>query len=107
MRLLLNGVEYQESKGGDYYTDLTQYYTCKGGISREARYMYVFPFQIDPPGEQPSGSVNASVIRLFQLEIDPHPLPLNPTYVYNVNVYVESYNVVNIASGLGGLKYAY
>jgi hypothetical protein len=78
-----------------------------GGFQRDARYIHVFPFQIDPPSEQPSGSINASVIRLFQLEIDPYPLPANPTYVYNVNVYVESYNVVNISSGLGGLKYAY
>ena len=107
MRLLLNGVEYQESKGSGYYTELTQFNTCKGGHTKEARYMHIFPFALDPPGEQPSGSVNASVIRLFQLEIDPYPLPANPTYVYNVNVYVESYNVVNIASGLGGLKYAY
>jgi hypothetical protein len=107
MRLLFNGTEYQEGKSGSYYTTQTQYKSVVGGSDPLTRYMYVFPFQLDPPGDQPSGAVNASAIRLFELEVDPYPLPKEPTYLYNVTVYAESYNFVTISNGLGGLKYGY
>ena len=107
LRLLINGTEYQEAKNSDYYTSYTHYRTIKGGFDPLSRYMHVFPFQLNPPDDQPSGSINASAIRLFELEIDPYPLPANPTYVYNMTIYAESYNILTIASGLGGLKYGY
>jgi hypothetical protein len=106
MRILLNGTEYQETKGPQYYTAYTQYTTCKGGSVSESRHMHVFPFSIMPPSTQPSGSVNASSIRLFEIDIDPYPLPINPTYVYNVVVYAESYNFLTMSMGMGGLKFA-
>jgi len=31
---------------------------------------------------------------------------MNTTYTYNIYLYVESYNFVEVASGLGGKKYA-
>lgn len=107
LRLLINGTEYQEAKDDTYYGTYTHYRGIKGGFDPITRYMHVFPFQVNPPDDQPSGSINASAIRLFELEIDPYPLPANPSYVYNVSVYAESYNFVTIASGLGGLKYGY
>lgn len=106
MRVLFNGTEYQEAKDSSYYSTYTHYKNCRGGVSPDVRYMHIIPFQINPPDDQPSGSVNASAIRLFELEINPYPLPMNPSYVYNVVVYAESYNFVTISSGLGGLKFA-
>lgn len=107
LRLLFNGTEYQEGKSGTYYTTQTQYKSVVGGSAPLARYMYVFPFQLDPPSDQPSGAVNASAIRLFELEVDTYPLPQEPIYLYNITIYAESYNFVTIANGLGGLKYGY
>jgi hypothetical protein len=34
------------------------------------------------------------------------PLPANTTYVYDIDIYVENINFLEIVSGMGGLKYA-
>jgi hypothetical protein len=66
----------------------------------------VYNFALGSPTTQPSGSVNASRIRNFQVEVDVHPLPTNTNYVYDLNIYVENINFLVIESGMGGLKYA-
>ena len=66
----------------------------------------IYPFGLTSPNVQPDGSVNSSRIRVFQLDLNVYPLPPNTFYTYNVAVYVESLNWVNIAGGMGGLKYA-
>jgi hypothetical protein len=76
-----------------------------GGSTDESQLMPVVSFSIESPGDQPSGSVNASRIRLFQLEVNPYPLPLNSTYAYNLTIYAESINFFLVESGTGALKY--
>jgi hypothetical protein len=61
---------------------------------------------LSSPSTQPCGSVNASRIRNFQIEVDVYPLPVNTNYVYDLNVYVENINFLVIDGGMGGLKYA-
>jgi hypothetical protein len=58
------------------------------------------------PGNQPSGSVNASRIRLFQVEINPYQLPPGSVYKYDLTIYAESINFFTVENGNGGLKYA-
>jgi hypothetical protein len=38
--------------------------------------------------------------------VDVFPLPPNTTYSYDLNIYVENINWFEVASGMGGLKYA-
>ena len=66
----------------------------------------VYSFSLHSPGVQPSGSINASRIRNFQVEVDFFDLPPNTTYTYDLTIYVENINFFEVASGMGGVKYA-
>jgi Large eukaryotic DNA virus major capsid protein len=70
------------------------------------RLVPIYNFALNSPNTQPCGSVNASRIRNFQIEVDVYPLPVNTNYVYDLNVYVENINFLVIEGGMGGLKYA-
>jgi len=106
LRILLDGNEYQEEKPIEFYTKLLPYRTLTGGSLSESRNLPVLNFSLTSPTDQPSGSVNASRIRLFQLDINPWPLPINTTYVYDITMFVENLNFFVVESGCGGLKYA-
>ena len=102
----MDGNEIQEEKPVDYFTKLQPFRTVKGASLQESQYLPIINFSLTSPDDQPSGSVNASRIRLFQLDVNPWPLPLNPTYVYELNIYAENINFFVVESGYGGLKYA-
>jgi len=106
LRILLDGNEVQEEKPIEFFTKVTPYTTLKGGSQNEVQYIPVVNFALTGPDDQPSGSVNASRIRLFQLDVNPFPLPVNPTYTINLKVIAETYNFFTIEGGMGGLKYA-
>jgi hypothetical protein len=106
MRVLLDGNEIQEEKPLSYYTKVQPFRTLTGASLPESQFLPSINFALTSPHDQPSGSVNASRIRLFQLDVDPWPLPLNPTYVYELIVYAENINFFTVESGYGGLKYA-
>lgn len=108
LRVLGDGNELQEEKPIIYFNTVVpwKYLT---GIPDSG--LYVYPFGLSSPHNQPDGSVNSSRIRLFQVDLNPWPLPLVPStsvppYTYNVTIYVENLNWVEINSGMGGLKYA-
>lgn len=103
LRVLGDGNELQEEKSGIYYERLVPYrYTT--GISAPGLYNY--SFALGSPTQQPNGSINSSRIRLLQVDVDPYPLPTNTNYVYDITVYVEAINWFEVASGMGGVKYA-
>jgi hypothetical protein len=106
LRVLLDGNEIQEEKPISYYTRVQPFRTITGGSLPESQFLPIVNFALSSPQDQPSGSVNASRIRLFQLDVDPYPLPLNPTYVYELVVYAENINFFTVESGYGGLKYS-
>jgi hypothetical protein len=103
VRVLCDGNEIQEMKKADYLTRYVPYKYTKG-IGQDG--LPIYSFQLDQKATQPSGSLNASRIRNFQVEVDVFPLPTNPTYTYDLNIYVENINFLEIVSGMGGLKYA-
>jgi len=107
LRVLLDGNEIQEEKPIQYFTRVQPFRTIKGASVPESQYLPIINFSIHGSTfDQPSGSVNASRIRLFQLDINPYTLPLNPSYVYNITIYAENINFFVVESGYGGLKYA-
>jgi hypothetical protein len=103
VRVLCDGNEIQEQKSIDFFTRVSPYKYAIG-IGREG--LPIYSFQITHPGIQPSGSINSSRIRNFQVEVDVFPLPPDTTYTYDLNFYVENINWFEVASGMGGLKYA-
>lgn len=103
IRVLCNGNEIQEEKPIDYFTNLTPYKYVTG-IGADGLPLY--SFQLGQNSTQPSGSINTSKINNFQVDLDLYPLPTDPTYTYDVTIYVENLNWFEVASGMGGLKYA-
>ena len=103
IRILCNGNELQELKPVDFFTQYSQYRYTQG-IGLPGLAMYSFELEHSPV--QPSGSINASYIRKFQADIDVWPLPPNTNYLYDVTVYAENLNFLEVVSGMGGLKYA-
>ena len=103
VRVLCDGNEIQEPKAADYFNRLVPYKYLKG-IGQDG--LLVYSFELEYNSIQPSGSINASRIKNFQVELDVYPLPVNPNYTYAVDVYVDSINWFEVVSGMGGLKYA-
>ncbi len=103
LRVLANGNEIQELKPIDYFTKITPWKNLNGNPKT---LLPVYSFALHGPSTQPSGSINASRITNFQVEVDVWPLPAGTTYTYDLTIYVENINFFEIASGTGGLKYA-
>ncbi len=103
LRVLCDGNEIQEEKPIEYFTNVNTFKYTTGNPKGE---IPVYTFTLTSPSNQPAGSINSSRIRLFQTEVNPYPLPLNTTYVYDLTIYVENINFVEITGGMGGLKYA-
>jgi len=77
-----------------------------GSATLEGQILPIVSFSLTSPGNQPSGSVNASRIRLFQIEINPYTLPPSSVYKYDLVIYAETINFFTVENGNGGLKYA-
>lgn len=106
LRVLIDGNELQEEKPLSYYTKVLPYRTITGASLPESQNLPIINFSLSSPSDQPSGSINASRIRLFQLDVNPWFLPINPTYVYDLLVFAENLNFFVVESGYGGIKYA-
>jgi len=103
IRILSDGNEIQEVNPTRFFTDITQYKYLAGGANRR---IPVYSFELHSPTPQPAGSINSSRINKFQLDVDVLPLPVLPTYIYTIDVYVENINFFLIESGMGSKKYA-
>ena len=103
LRVICDGNEIQEEKPIDYFTKITPWKTLNG---RPGLTIPVYNFTLHSPDTQPSGSLNTSRVKNFQVEVDFFPLPVNTNYVYDLTIYVENLNWFEVAGGMGGLKYA-
>jgi hypothetical protein len=103
LTVLGDGNPLQEEKPLEYFTQVVPWKYLTGIPDPE---LLIYPFSLTSPTMQPHGSINSSRIKNFQIDLNVNPLPSNSFYQYNISVYVESLNWVNIASGMGGLKYA-
>ena len=110
LRILGDGNELQEEKPIDYFSYVVPWKYLKGTPDPN---LIIYPFGLHSPGQQPDGSINSSRIKLFQVDLNPYPLigptsvnPIGTFYGYDVTIYVENLNWVNISAGMGGLKYA-
>ena len=102
LRVLSDGNQLQELKPNSFYTDLTHFKYLDGGVNN----IPVYSFELYSPSSQPSGSVNSSRIRNFQIDLQINPLPPKTTYMYTLDIYVENINFFIVSSGMGDNKYA-
>jgi hypothetical protein len=103
LRILVDGNEIQEMKPTSFYTKIVPYRYLDGASNRK---LPVYSFELHSPTSQPAGSINASRIRNFQVDLQVYPLPPNSTYFYSLNVYAEALNFFLVESGMGRMKYA-
>jgi hypothetical protein len=103
LRVLADGNELQEEKDITFFRTIVPYKYPDGNPDQD---IPVYNFCLHSLNGQPSGSINASRIRNFQIEVNPYTLAPNTTYVYDLTIYVENINFVEFQGGMGGLKYA-
>jgi hypothetical protein len=116
-RLVIAGNEVFEEKEAKYFEVQAPFTSTEGdgcnGGSRRYRPdevmgpIYQLPFALHASDhQQPSGTLNASMLREIQLEVNPWTLDPGSNYTYDFTVFVESLNLVKFQSGMGGLAYA-
>ena len=103
IRILADGNELQEYKSNLYFSELTPFRSLSGGANRG---LPIYTFELHSPTPQPAGSINSSRINRLQLDVQVNPLPVNASYIYGVDVYVENLNFFLVESGMGAPKYA-
>lgn len=115
-RIYCSGNGIQEEKPASFFEDIQSWQHSQGGSARgttqrEGRdlvgpvYMQSFSLRSSDM-VQPTGTINLSRINKFQLELDVFPLLQSSGFVYDVTVFAESLNFLEIASGMGGMKFA-
>ena len=104
MRIVCDGNEAQEIKSLQYFNELSSWRYATGVFPDG---LAIYSFALDTSKwMKPSGSLNTSRVKNFQLDIDLWPLPQDSMYLINYQVYVESINFLVIEGGMGGMKYA-
>jgi hypothetical protein len=104
MRIVCDGNEIQEIKPLQYFNQLSSWKYATGVFPPG---LAIYSFALDTSKWiKPSGSLNTSRVKNFQIDIDPWPLPPNSLYLLDYTIYVETINFLVIEGGMGGMKYA-
>jgi hypothetical protein len=111
-RVLCAGTEIFEEKPAAWFEWQNTFQTTSGSglVCRPDDIfgpIYQLPFACNASDhEQPSGTLNTSRLREFQVEVNPWPLDPNTPYTYEFTVYIESLNAVKYTNGMGGMAFA-
>jgi hypothetical protein len=115
--MLANGQQLFEPQDADYFTAYVPYKYLKGnampfqdyGLASQSEmwpiHTYSFALHGSDP-EQPSGTLNTSRINRLEIDIDVEEIPISANYTYEIQVFVETLNFLEITNGLAGLKFA-
>lgn len=117
MNLTANGQPLFSSQDPAYFTEYVPYKYLQGGAAAYADYglatqsemwpLYSYSFSLNGSSvEQPKGTLNTSRIDKFHIDIDVEPIPVLANYTYEIQIFVETLNFLEITNGLGGLKFA-
>jgi hypothetical protein len=115
--LTANGTALLDSNDANYYGEYVPYRYLKGNSTAFQNYglntqselwpLYTYSFSLNPANAaQPQGTLNTSRIDRLELDADVWPIPVGAGYTYELQIYVEILNFLEISSGLGGLKFA-
>ena len=104
LRILCDGNEIQEVKPIQYFQELSSWKYATGLFPKG---LTIYSFALNTSKwMKPSGTLNTSRVKNFQIDLDPWPLAADTNYTYDFIVYVESLNFLVIEGGMGGMKYA-
>jgi hypothetical protein len=104
LRILCDGNEVQEVKPIQYFHEVSSWKYAAGLFPKG---LTIYSFALDTSKwMKPSGTLNTSRVKNFQIDIDPWPQAADTNYTYDIMIYVESLNFLVIESGMGGMKYA-
>jgi len=104
IRILCDGNEVQEAKPTQYFKELSSWKYATGvfppGLS-------IYSFALHSSNwMKPSGTLNTSRVKNFQIDIDMWPLAPDTNFLMDYVIYVESLNFFVVEGGMGGMKYA-
>ena len=112
-----NGQPFFDSEDSSYFTEYTPYRYLKGygapfsdfGLAAQSEMWPIHTYSFALNGSdisQPSGTLNTSRIDRLEMDVDVEPIPTLANYTYDLYVFVETINFLEITSGMGGLKFA-
>ena len=115
--LAANGTALLESNDGDYFREYVPYRYLAGNSTPFQNYglntqtelwpLYCYSFALDPSQiSQPTGTLNTSRIDRLEIDLDVWPIPVGARYTYDLQIYVEVLNFLEVGSGLAGLTFA-
>lgn len=115
--LTANGTQLFDSEDSSYFTEYVPYKFLKGdsapfndyGLASQSEMwpLHTYSFALNASSvEQPDGTLNTSRIDRLEIDVDVEPIPYLARYTYDLDVFVETLNFLEISSGLGGLKFA-
>jgi hypothetical protein len=114
---IANGTNLFDPEDAAYFTEYQPYKFLRGntmpfenfGLATQYEMWPLHAYSFALRGSdaiQPSGSLNVSRIDNFQFEVDVEPIPVGALYTYNIHLFLETMNFLEIASGMGGMKFA-
>jgi hypothetical protein len=104
IRVLCDGNEIQEIKPLQYFKELSSWKYATGVFPAG---LAIYSFALDSSKwMKPSGTLNTSRVKMFQLDIDMWPLAADSNFTMEYVIYVESLNFFVVEGGMGGMKYA-
>ena len=112
-----NGQQLFDAQDPAYFTHYVPWRYLKGdaapfqdyGLASQSEMwpLHTYSFALyASDAKQPSGTLNTSRIDRLEMDIDVEPIPYLANYSYELNIFVETLNFLEISSGLGGLKFA-
>jgi hypothetical protein len=115
--LTANGQPLFDSNDSAYFNHYVPYKYLNGyaapfgdfGLASQAEFwpLHAYSFGIDGSSvEQPTGTLNTSRINRLELDLDVEPIPVLANYTYNLSVFMETLNFLEITNGMGGLVFA-
>jgi hypothetical protein len=115
--LTANGTQLFDAEDPSYFTDYVPYRFLNGnsapfndyGLASQSEMWPIHTYSFALHGssvEQPDGTLNTSRIDRLEMDVDVEPIPFLANYTYELQVFVETLNFLEISSGLGGLKFA-
>jgi hypothetical protein len=100
-KLIVNGEDFVQDKGADFYSKLQPYERCSG-VGHPG--LYTFSFELGHNAIQPMGTLNLSVLPIVRLDVDVYP-PISGL-THTIYVYIETLNFLHVENGMGGLAFA-
>jgi hypothetical protein len=115
--LTANGQQLFDSEDDSYFTQYVPYRNLQGygapygdlALATQTELWPIYTYSFADRGssvEQPTGTLNISRIDRLELDVDVQPIPVLANYTYELQVFVETLNFLEITNGLGGLKFA-